>query len=85
MALQTSGQISLNDIHQEVGGSSASEVSVNDADVRGLIGKGSGASMSFSEWYGASSVSFWGSTFPQGVAAAATGSYIGANNNVNKL
>ena len=82
MALQTSGQISLNDIHQEVGGTSASQVSINDADVRALIGKGSGASMSFIEWYGASSVSYWGSTFSRGTVAASTGTYVGAANNL---
>jgi len=54
MALQTSGQISLNDIHTEAGGSSGSQASINDSDIRGLIGKGSGAQMSFTEWYGAS-------------------------------
>ena len=53
MALQTSGAISLNDIHIEAGGSSGTQVSMNDSDIRGLIGKASGASMSFSEWYGA--------------------------------
>ncbi|MDA8740881.1 hypothetical protein N9M73_07130 [Rhodobacteraceae bacterium] len=55
MALQTSGQISINDIHLEVGGSSASEVAINDSDIRGLIGKSSGGQMAFNEWYGASS------------------------------
>tara|TARA_S200002703_G_scaffold148234_1_gene144753 strand:+ start:660 stop:1277 length:618 start_codon:yes stop_codon:yes gene_type:complete len=55
MALQNSGAISLNQIHVEAGGSSGTSVSINDADVRGLIGKSSGATMSFSEWYGASS------------------------------
>lgn len=55
MALQSSGQISINDIHLEVGGSSASEVAINDSDIRGLIGKSSGAQMAFNEWYGASS------------------------------
>ena len=54
MALQTSGAISLNDIHVEAGGSSGSATSINDADNRGLIGKASGASMTFNEWYGAS-------------------------------
>jgi hypothetical protein len=56
MALQTSGQISLNDIHVEVGGTSASQASLNDADIRGLIGKSSGAQNSFNEYYGASAV-----------------------------
>lgn len=54
MALQNSGAISLNDIHVEAGGSSGTSVSINDTDVRSLIGKSSGATMSFSEWYGAS-------------------------------
>lgn len=54
MALQTSGAISLNQIHIEAGGSSGTQASLNDSDIRGLISKGSGAQMSFSEWYGAS-------------------------------
>lgn len=54
MALQTSGAISLNQIHVEAGGTSGSQASINDADIRALIGKSSGATMSFSEWYGAS-------------------------------
>tara|TARA_A100001015_G_scaffold316413_1_gene430608 strand:+ start:2308 stop:2937 length:630 start_codon:yes stop_codon:yes gene_type:complete len=56
MALQTSGAISLNQIHVEAGGSSGTQASINDSDIRGLISKGSGATMSFSEWYGASNV-----------------------------
>ena len=56
MALQTSGPISLNDIHVEAGGSSGTNCTINDTDIRDLIGKGSGATMSFNEWYGASSV-----------------------------
>ena len=54
MALQTSGAISLNDIHIEAGGSSGTQASINDADIRNLISKASGAQMAFSEWYGAS-------------------------------
>ena len=54
MALPGSGTITLNQMHVEVGGSSGSACSLNDSDIRGLIGKGSGVSMSFSEWYGAS-------------------------------
>lgn len=53
MALQTSGQISLNDIHVEAGGSSGSQAGINDSDIRGLISKGSGSQMTFAEWYGA--------------------------------
>ena len=54
MPLPSSGAISLNQIHIEAGGSSGTQASLNDADIRALIGKGSGVQMSFSEWYGAS-------------------------------
>lgn len=54
MPLQSSGQISLNDIHLELGGTSGTQVSLNDSDVRGLISKASGAQMAINEWYGAS-------------------------------
>ena len=55
MALQTSGAISLNDIHVEAGGTSGTQASINDADIRTMINKSSGAQASFSEYYGASS------------------------------
>jgi len=55
MALQSSGAISLNEIHIEAGGSSGTLCTINDSDIRGLISKGSGVTMSFNEWYGASS------------------------------
>lgn len=54
MTLQSSGAISLNDIHIEAGGSSGTLCTINDSDIRGLISKASGATMSFNEWYGAS-------------------------------
>ena len=54
MALQSSGAISLNDMHVEAGGTSGTQCTINDADIRGLISKGSGVQMSFNEWYGAS-------------------------------
>ena len=53
MALQTSGAISLNDIHIEAGGTTGTQVSVNDEDVRDLIDKSSSGQMAFNEWYGA--------------------------------
>ena len=65
MALQSSGAISLNDIHIEAGGSSGSNCTINDADIRALISKGSGANMSFSEWYGASGTTTEGPFFVQ--------------------
>lgn len=54
MVLPSSGSISLNQMHIEVGGSSGTQVSINDSDIRALIGKSSGVTMSFNEWYGAS-------------------------------
>lgn len=54
MAVPGSGQISLNDFHVEAGGSSGTQCSLNDADIRGLISKSSGVQMAFNEWYGAS-------------------------------
>lgn len=58
MALQSSGAISLNDIHIEAGGSSGTLCTINDSDIRALIGKTSGATSSFNQFYGASSVSY---------------------------
>lgn len=54
MALQTSGAISLDDIHVEAGGTSGTTASSNDVDIRFLIGKLPFVSQSFSEYYGAS-------------------------------
>ena len=53
MALQTSGTITLNDMHTEAGGANASYCTLNDTDIRNLISKGSGVYMAFNEWYGA--------------------------------
>lgn len=62
MVLPSSGQISLDDIHVEAGGTSLSEASINDADIRGLLNPtpASGSEMEFSDWYGASNTSFVG-------------------------
>ena len=54
MPVPSSGAISLNDFHVEAGGTSGTQCSLNDTDIRALIGKGSGVAMSFNEWYGAS-------------------------------
>lgn len=64
MPLPSSGQITLNQIHVEAGGSSGTQVKLSDADVRDIIGKGSGAQNAFSEYRGQS-------------AAAPTASYAG--------
>lgn len=52
MPLPSSGQITINQIHVEAGGGSASEVTINDTDVRAMIGKGSTAQNAFNEYYG---------------------------------
>ncbi len=62
MALQSSGAISLDDIHQEVDGVSGTTCSINDSDIRGLIDKGAGATMGFNEWYGASNTKYIAAT-----------------------
>jgi hypothetical protein len=41
-------------MHVEVGGTSGTQCSINDSDIRGLISKASGAQSSFSQFYGAS-------------------------------
>lgn len=56
MALPSSGAISLNAMHVEVDGTSETQVSINDSDIRGLIDKASGAQMAFNEWYGAANI-----------------------------
>lgn len=56
MALPASGQLSLNEIHIEAGGTTGSACTINDTDIRALIAKSSGVAMNFAEWYGASAV-----------------------------
>lgn len=56
MALQTSGAISLDDIHVEAGGTTGTTVSINDTDVRNLISSTPGTVVSFDDFYGASAV-----------------------------
>ena len=58
MALTTAyNPLTLNAIHVEAGGTTETQASINDADIRALIGKAAGVQMAFSEWYGASSSS----------------------------
>ena len=66
MPLTSSGQIDLNAMHVEAGGTTGTECTLNDTDIRGMISKASGAQMAFNEWYGASSYtvySFTGSDY----------------------
>ena len=58
MTLQNSGAISLNDMHLEVGGTSGSQVSLDDQDIRDLLGRASGAQSSFLDFYGATAKDF---------------------------
>ena len=53
MTLPASGAISLNEMHIEARGTTETQASINDSDIRDLIGKSSAAQMSFNEWYGA--------------------------------
>lgn len=86
MPLPGSGAISLNQIHIEAGGSSGTTASMNDADIRDMIGKGSGASNSFNEYYSVSaaapSATYKGRTlttgngFPAGYVALSSGTKI---------
>lgn len=50
-ARPANGAITLDQIHIDAGGISGTEASINDADIRGLIGKQANTLMSFSEWY----------------------------------
>ena len=68
MPLQTSGAISLNQMHIEAGGTSGTIVTLNDADIRGLtpgagktISTVSGSAVDFADFYGASDVSVFNS------------------------
>ena len=86
MPLPSSGQISLNQIHVEAGGSSSSQAALNDADIRDMIGKGSSASNAFSEYYGVSAaapiatyrgfIRTTGDGFPAGAVSLSSGTKI---------
>ena len=76
MAVASSGAISLNDFHTEAGGSANSTCTLNDSDIRGLIGKSDGASMNFEEWYGASGT-VWSTTMTTGTTSNKSGTFTG--------
>lgn len=75
MALQSSGAISLNEIHIEAGGETGTLVSINDADVRALIGVDADTEMSFDGWYGA--ISTTTVTVTQGIKSEQFVTYYG--------
>ena len=58
MPLASSGQISLDDLHVEAGGTSGTECSMNDSDIRNLIGLSSANQAAMTAFYGASSGQF---------------------------
>lgn len=77
MALTASGAISLNEMHIEAGGTTGTLATINDTDIRDLISKGAGVSMSFSEWYGATAASPQTITVTEGAAVFLTAAYYG--------
>jgi hypothetical protein len=59
MSLPNSGQISLDDIHVVAGGTTRAQVSLNDTDVRQLIGSSVGSGVTFSDFYGAGAPTYY--------------------------
>jgi hypothetical protein len=81
MALQSSGQISLNDLHVEAGGTTGTQASMNDTDIRGLVSAAANSQMTFSSFYGASSsvtVLSGNSSYDPGSQYTQQSRYIGA-------
>jgi hypothetical protein len=58
MALQASGLITLDDLHVEAGGTSGTLCSLNDEDIRDIIGVSSGGSQNIQQYYGQSSFDY---------------------------
>ena len=54
MAIASSGAIDLDEFHVEAGGTSGDTCSMDDADIRGLIGVNAGSTNAMDDWYGAS-------------------------------
>ena len=74
MVLPSSGQITLDQIHVEAGGTTQTLATIDDADIRGLLSPtpASGAEQGFDDYYGASAVSLslQGSTENMSTSAA---------------
>jgi len=87
MAVTDGPQIALSQIHVEAGGSATAQASLNDADIRDLIGKGAGVQMAMSEWYGASAYAFqYPTTVPvysQAINQYGSGSGFGSSYNTS--
>ncbi len=76
MALTSSGQITLNEIHVEAGGSSGSQVALSDTDVKDLVGADNN-NTAFSDYYGATAAS--GSVSFIGASSTTTGNFANGN------
>ena len=73
MALQTSGAISLDQIHVEAGGTTGTTCSLNDSDIRNLteasgktINNTLGTTVDFDDFYGATNIPTWSTTITNG-------------------
>lgn len=73
MALATSGALSLNEIHVEVGGTSGTTCSLNDSDIRNIteasgktINNTLGTTIDFNNFYGATNIPTWTISMTQG-------------------
>ena len=87
MALPASGAISLSDFNTELGITAGTQISMNDADVRALLGLSSGAEASFSDYYGASSsvdiaLTIASNTNNYNIFSSKGGSYVAGKTNV---
>lgn len=90
MTLQSSGQISANNINVELGKSGTAQISLNDTDARVLAGKPtSGSQISFSDFYGKSNRPTYNVTFTTShsdatlaIADSITGSYVAGSTDV---
>ena len=80
MALPTSGTITLDEIHIEAGGPTGTLATINDVDIRALIGKAAGVEMSFDEWYASSAVAQT-ITITEGAQLFAAAAYYGKRGN----
>lgn len=58
MALQASGLITLDDLHVEAGGTSGTLCSLNDSDIRDIIGVSDDGSQNIQQYYGQSSFDY---------------------------
>ena len=79
MALQSSGAISLDDIHVEAGGSTGTSCNLNDTDIRGLtagsgqtINSTSDSEIDLGDFYGATSITYFNAS---GGTTSTSGNY----------